>query len=240
MRKPARGGGIPRTAGGIPHRCRTIRSVKSARPQKTGAVLIAPVEWLGALQQQHGLAGAEAFLDTDVATALERVIRQQPRVIAMEADFAASPDGVAFLSRVQSELELGTYEVRLIRTRQAPRFTPARGIEVVVDGHSATLIDISVKGAQMIATFALEAKSARQDLPEHQTAGAFQRQRRLGGLRTGARRTALSCRDCLQGRRSGDGDAVHRIDARIIPIGGVRPQPDTPMLSRASDVRPPR
>jgi hypothetical protein len=130
--------------------------VKSGRPQNTSAVLIAPAEWLAQLQQQHGLAGADAFLDTDVETALESVIRQRPRIIAMEADFAASPHGVAFLSRVQAELELGKYEVRLLRTRRAPRFTPARGVEVVVDGHPAVLIDISVNGAQMIASSRLK------------------------------------------------------------------------------------
>ena len=126
------------------------------RPQNTSAVLIAPAEWLVALQQQHGLAGAESFLDTDAATALESVIRQRPRVIAMEADFAASPDGVAFLSRVQAELEMGEYEVRLLRTRRAPRYTPARGVEVVIDGHPAMLIDISVDGAQAIASSRLK------------------------------------------------------------------------------------
>ena len=128
----------------------------SARPQNTSAVLIAPAEWLNALRQQHGLAGAAAFLDTDVATALDSVIRQRPKLIAMEADFAASPDGVAFLSRVQAELELGKYEVRLLRTRRAPRFAPARGVEVVIDGHPATLIDISVVGAQAIASSRLK------------------------------------------------------------------------------------
>jgi hypothetical protein len=108
------------------------------------------------LRQQHGLAGADAFLDTDVATALESVIRQKPGIIAMEAHFAASPPGVAFLSRVQAELELGKYEVRLLRTRRAPRFAPVRGGEVVIDGHPATLIDISVVGAQAIATSRLK------------------------------------------------------------------------------------
>ncbi len=130
--------------------------MKSGRPQNTVAVLVAPAEWLASLQQQHALAGAEAFLDTDAATALESVIRQRPRVIAMEADFAASPGGVAFLNRVQAELELGKYEVRLLRARQAPRFMPARGVEVVLDGHSALLIDISVHGAQMIASSRLK------------------------------------------------------------------------------------
>ena len=128
--------------------------MKSASSQ--GAVLIAPAEWLAALQQQHGLSGADAFLDTDVATALESVIRQRPKVIAMEADFAASPDGVAFLNRVQAELEMGKYEVRLLRTRRAPRFAPARGVEVVIDGHPAILIDISVAGAQAIASSRLK------------------------------------------------------------------------------------
>ena len=130
--------------------------MKSAAAQNTSAILIAPAEWLEPLRQQHGLAGAEAFLDTDVATALETVIRQKPRIVAMEAHFAASPSGVAFLSRVQAELELGKYEVRLLRTRRAPRFAPARGVEVVIDGHPATLIDISVVGAQAIATSRLK------------------------------------------------------------------------------------
>jgi len=130
--------------------------VTSARPQNTSAVLIAPAEWLNALRQQHGLAGAAAFLDTDVATALESVTRQRPGIIAMEAHFAAGPEGVAFLSRVQEVLELGKYEVRLLRTRRAPRFAPARGVEVVIDGHPATLIDISVVGAQAIASSRLK------------------------------------------------------------------------------------
>ena len=130
--------------------------MKRAGFQNTSALLIATAECLAVLQQQRGLAGAESFLDTDVATAIESVIRQRHRVIAMEADFAASPDGVAFLSRVQAELELGKYEVRLLRTRRAPRFTPVRGVEVVVDGHSAMLIDISVNGAQMIASSRLK------------------------------------------------------------------------------------
>ena len=84
-------------------------------------VLIAPAEHLGGLQEQRGLKGAQAFVDTDAHSALDVITRERPKLIAIERDFASSRRGVALMNRIKADPALAASEVRIVYSRRAPR-----------------------------------------------------------------------------------------------------------------------
>lgn len=118
-------------------------------------VLIAPPEHLGGLQEQRGLKGAQAFADTDAHMALDLITRERPQLIALERNFATSRRGVALVNRIKADPELASTEIRIVFSRRAPRFKVTREIQVVIDGNPASVIDISMVGAQVISSSSL-------------------------------------------------------------------------------------
>jgi hypothetical protein len=62
-----------------------------------------------------------------------------------------------------------------IGTRHAPRFKIADGVDVEIDGNPATLVNMSVSGAQVVSVTILK--------PNHQTADTPEGRSRLGGVR---------------------------------------------------------
>jgi len=117
-------------------------------------VLIAPAEHLGGLQEQRGLKGAQAFVDTDAHSALDVITRERPKLIAIERDFASSRRGVALMNRIKADPGLSASEVRIVYSRRAPRFR-VPDLHVIIDGNPALVIDISMIGAQVVSTNAL-------------------------------------------------------------------------------------
>ena len=143
-------------------------------------VIVAAPNHLPALKGQSYFGNALAFSDADALKALEAITRERPRVIALEQQFAATSRGAALIKRIKADPKLRTCEVRVVSyegpgeqvaqldpaplpaetapvkldqrgTRRAPRARIMDGVEVLLDGRPATLIDLSVAGAQVIS-----------------------------------------------------------------------------------------
>ena len=125
-----------------------------------------------------------SFTDTEAIEALEHIFRHRPRIVAIEREFSGTSRGAALIGRVKDDPALAECEVRVVahdasprpsgvrrppapeaelppRTlqqgvRRAARVRIAEGIEVLVDGDPAQLLDLSILGAQVVASFALK------------------------------------------------------------------------------------
>jgi len=149
-------------------------------------VLIASPVLLPALKKRLADEGEICdFTDVDALRALETIIRRRPPVIALERAFAATPRGAALIARIQADPSLAAMEIRIVApdgassrpsagqraepgavgtattvdrhgTRRAVRFRIQSGVEVLVDGSPAALIDLSPIGAQVVSPSALK------------------------------------------------------------------------------------
>jgi hypothetical protein len=142
-------------------------------------VLIAPPEHLATLAARADLPDVQAFPDSEALRALEAITRQRPAVVALERLFAATSRGTALINRIKADPSLGGCEIRIVAhdapattapvapaaasapvataapldegTRSAPRTTVAPGLEVLIDGNPAVLIDASASGLQVVS-----------------------------------------------------------------------------------------
>ena len=156
-------------------------------------VLIAAPEHLQALKE-HGFSEALAFSDADALKALEAITRDKPAVVALERLFAATSRGAALITRIKADPALTRCEIKVVShdgkpltpkkkkgdaapdvaapldqrgTRRAPRFNVVSGIEVMIDGKPATLVNLSVVGAQVVSPTILRPNQrVRMVLPE--------------------------------------------------------------------------
>ena len=140
-------------------------------------VLIAAPDRLPALRDR--LTGDDpvlAFSDAEPLAALAAITRERPRLVVLERLFAASPRGAALIARVKADPALRDSEIRVVShdgaysrvsprrppavaaggldstgTRRAPRFTMKERVVVLVDANPATLVDLSVLGAQILS-----------------------------------------------------------------------------------------
>ena len=149
-------------------------------------VLIAAPTYLGALKQRNEFKDALAFVDTDALRAFEAILRQRANVVVIDASFAATSRGSALIGRIKADPLLTDCDVQVIAHEEAPPaavepvvaagrvsapivpaskpgppsastpFTMLDGVELLVDGLSATLIDLSVNGAQVVSTTSLK------------------------------------------------------------------------------------
>ena len=130
-----------------------------------------------------------AFADADALKALDLIMSQRPKTVALERDFAATSRGTALINRIKADPSLTDCEVRIIGsgdepdgqeqqddaaveideppaiqivvpvaapldqkgTRRAPRFSIADTVDVQVDGKPATLVNLSIVGAQVVS-----------------------------------------------------------------------------------------
>jgi hypothetical protein len=142
-------------------------------------VIVAAPEHLPALREHGSLGGALAFSDADALRALEAITRERPRLIALEKLFAASSRGAALIKRIKADPKLRACEIRIVShdggssevaqpsaalsadaaaarldqrgTRRAARVRIVDGVEVLLDGSPAILVDLSVAGAQVVS-----------------------------------------------------------------------------------------
>jgi hypothetical protein len=134
----------------------------------TTNVLIASPGNLSALQRGD-LADALAFTADETLAALDAIKRGCPRIIAVEDLFAASARGRALLARVEADPTLRDCHVQILThvaegaaplpmtgTRRAPRFKVVDGVKVRIDGSPATLVNLSVIGAQVLSPTVLK------------------------------------------------------------------------------------
>ena len=160
-------------------------------------VLVAAPEYLPALQEQGDFGDALAFTDADALKALEAITRERPKVIALEKQFSATSRGAALIKRIKADPKLRNCEIRIVSqggpeavqqpdpapqvveaapvkldqrgTRRAPRVKIVDGVEVLIDGSPATLIDLSVAGAQVISLTILRPNQrVRMILPDEE------------------------------------------------------------------------
>jgi hypothetical protein len=117
-------------------------------------VLIAPADAIPALRQQPFLQESVAFLDTDADIALDRIREDPPAIIAVEREFAASPAGQALLKQILADSNLATCQIQNVGVRRSLRYRVNE--RVLLDGATATLVDISTTGAHIVSPAALK------------------------------------------------------------------------------------
>jgi hypothetical protein len=119
------------------------------------------------------------FAEENVCEAVQQMVRQRPRVVAIPEKFAMSPRGTAFTHRIAVDAQFAGTQVLVIDTqgaavavpidahptwlpldgagtRRVPRIRMRRGLDVQIDGATASLVDLSTLGAQVISTTVLK------------------------------------------------------------------------------------
>jgi len=116
------------------------------------------------------------FADSEPLRALEAITDRRPGLVALERLFAASPRGAALINRIKADPILAEAEIVILShennssrtvhrrtttpvkapadqrgTRRAPRVRVRPGIDIMVDGNTAALIDLSAVGAQVLS-----------------------------------------------------------------------------------------
>ena len=134
----------------------------------------------------HATGQLFAFADTDALQAFAVIIEQRPAIIAFEERFAATPRGVALIRRLKADPSLMRAQIHMVSsdtdfarlassspsaggidaaatpppnqcgTRRTPRFRMADAVGVLVDGRTASLIDMSKLGAQLVSATVLK------------------------------------------------------------------------------------
>ena len=147
-------------------------------------VLIGAPDLLPALRTRAGAVNGELieFSHLDAVPALEAITKRRPQMVALERLFAMTARGAALINRVKSDPSLQDVEIRVLAhdndytrvvprakapavaapaldqtgTRRAPRFKIAGRVEVVIDGKTAVLVDLSTVGAQVVTQLAIK------------------------------------------------------------------------------------
>jgi PilZ domain-containing protein len=140
-------------------------------------VLIGASDLLPGLKERAGTINGEmlTFADADALQALETITKRRPGVVALERMFAVTPRGAALINRIKADPALRDSEIRVLAhdsdyqrvvprtpppaapaldqrgTRRAQRFKMASNVAAQVDGKTATVIDLSTVGAQIIS-----------------------------------------------------------------------------------------
>ena len=119
------------------------------------------------------------FDEDAVCEAVEHMMRQPPRVVALPEKFALSPRGTALAHRIAVDAQLAGTQVLMIDgagaavpipvdakstwlpldgagTRRVPRIRMRPGLDVQIDGATAALVDLSTMGAQVVSTTVLK------------------------------------------------------------------------------------
>ena len=126
-------------------------------------------------------ADVQTFTDTETLEALDHIVRSRPRIVALDYQFSLTSRGTALIDRIKDDPELQMCEVRVVAhdgalsrvaqrkktaaapvedakalldprgTRRAARIAIREGVEVLVDGNTATLVDVSTIGAQVLS-----------------------------------------------------------------------------------------
>jgi hypothetical protein len=124
----------------------------------------------------------QTFGESDVLEAIEYIVRSKPTVVVLEERFGASTRGAALIERITDDPDLSGCGVRVIApdgtlrntvdesaaagragagldpvgTRRAPRIAIQDGVEVLLDGNSATLVMLSPIGAMVASPTTLK------------------------------------------------------------------------------------
>jgi hypothetical protein len=150
-------------------------------------ILVAAPELIPALRDRLG--GGEhllTFADSEPVRALQAIVAERPRIVALERLFAASPRGAALISRIKADRALDGTEIRILShdtdyirvsprrgasspktaeikrldkgTRRAQRYRMRPGVALRLDDQPAQILDLSAIGAQLITAQTLKPK----------------------------------------------------------------------------------
>ena len=134
------------------------------------------------LQERAGTINGEVltFTDAEALAAVQAIVKRRPQVIALERNFAVTPRGAALINRIKVDPSLRQSEIRVLAhnsdymrvvprapvatapaldqrgTRRAPRSKMAPRVDVLLDGKTAMLIDLSIVGAQVVSASVLK------------------------------------------------------------------------------------
>jgi hypothetical protein len=128
----------------------------------------------------------QSFSDGEALEALDHVIRHRPRIVALDRGFSGTSRGIALVNRIKHDPSLVDCDVRVIErggtetfalayatdvapapvdvkallddtgTRRAPRIAIRDGVELTADGNPATLVNLSMTGAQIVSKTVLK------------------------------------------------------------------------------------
>jgi hypothetical protein len=112
-------------------------------------ILIASPAAIPILQEQPYLAAADTFLDSAADDAMTLIRAKERPLVVIERDFARSARGEAFINQLNAELKGKGYEMRIVGVRRAERHKLRE--RILIDGQSATVLDISIRGAHVIS-----------------------------------------------------------------------------------------
>src|SRR5580765_1370182 len=144
-------------------------------------VLIGASDLLPTLRQRAAADDSEVLTFTDLQAlgALQAITQRRPQVVALERLFAMTSRGAALINRIKADPTLRESEIRVIAhnsdysrvvprlapkpaaldqrgTRRAARFKMAGAVEALLDGNRATIVDLSIVGAQVVSTSVLK------------------------------------------------------------------------------------
>jgi hypothetical protein len=144
-------------------------------------ILIGPTTLAAPLARHPETKDTElvVFQEDQVCQAVEQMVRRRPRVVALPEKFAMSPRGTALTHRIAVDTHLADTKVLMIDTqgtvvpipanarptwlpvdvagtRRVPRIRMRQGIDVQIDGSTASLVDLSTMGAQVLSTTVLK------------------------------------------------------------------------------------
>jgi PilZ domain len=144
-------------------------------------VLIGASDLLATLRQRAAADDSEVLTFTDLQAlgALQAITQRRPQVVALERLFAMTSRGAALINRIKADPTLRESEIRVIAhnsdysrvvprmapkpaaldqrgTRRAARFKMAGAVEALLDGNRATIVDMSIVGAQVVSTSMLK------------------------------------------------------------------------------------
>lgn len=119
----------------------------------------------------------------DVTAALNSIRRRQPAIVVLEEAFAVSSQAAALIARLHTTAEFGRLQIRLLTAdgvaalqaahaahadarvslasitrpmpRRSSRLRPAGPIQIRIDGHPATLVNLSTSGTQVCSSLVL-------------------------------------------------------------------------------------
>ena len=120
------------------------------------------------------------FTDAEALHALDAITKRRPTVVALERLFATTPRGAALINRIKVDPNLTNTEIRIVSrdadylrvsprpvapvqldhrgTRRAPRVRMAGGVDILVEGARAALVDLSAVGVQVVSPGGLKPK----------------------------------------------------------------------------------
>jgi hypothetical protein len=144
-------------------------------------ILIGPKALADCLARHPNTKDTElvVFDEERVCEAVDHMVRRPPRVVALPEKFAMSPRGTALTHRIAVDAQLAGTQVLMIDgqgaavpipadahptwlpldaagTRRVPRIRMRQGIDVQIDGATASLVDLSTMGAQVLSTTVLK------------------------------------------------------------------------------------